>query len=92
METNTNKFTRSAILISHDLQKETLTFAYKGQTPNKLGTYYLVHNSELHQLRKDIQQLIDVAQEMEEVLNLQDDLIQKQGMMINGLIAKSLHI
>lgn len=89
---NTNKFTRSAILISHDLQKETLTFAYKGQTPNKLGTYYLVHNSELHQLRKDIQQLIDVAQEMEEILNLQDDLIQKQGMMINGLIAKSLHI
>lgn len=89
---NTNQFKRSAILISHDLQKETLTFAYKGLTPNKLGTYYLVHNSELHQLRKDIQQLIDVAQEMEEILNLQDELIQKQGMMIDNLISKSLHI
>lgn len=92
METNTNKFTRSAILISHDLQKETLTFAYKGQTPNKLGTYYLVHNSELHQLRKDIQHLIDVAQEMEDLILLQDELIEKQGMMLNGLIAKSLYI
>lgn len=85
METN-NQFKRNGILIGHDVDKQTLLFAYKGETPTLMGRYYLVHHTELHELRVQIQHLISVAEEMQDVLNEQDKLIEEQGKLIDGLI------
>jgi hypothetical protein len=57
----TKQFNRKAILIAHDLEKATLTFAFAGLTPNKMGTYYLVHQLELEEFRNDVEQLITYA-------------------------------
>jgi hypothetical protein len=43
------------------LEKATLTFAFAGLTPNKMGTYYLVHQSELEEFRNDVEELITYA-------------------------------
>lgn len=84
METN-NQFKRNGILIGHDTEKQTLLFAYKGETPTLMGTYYLVHNSELHQLRKDIESMLYTIAEMQEIFQLQDELITKQRRYIADL-------
>jgi hypothetical protein len=57
----TKQFNRKGILIAHDLEKATLTFAFAGLTPNKMGTYYLVHQSELEEFRNDVEELITYA-------------------------------
>jgi hypothetical protein len=57
----TKQFNRKGILIAHDLEKATLTFAFAGLTPNKMGTYYLVHQSELEEFRNDVEELINYA-------------------------------
>jgi len=57
----TKQFNRKGILIGHDLEKATLTFAFAGLTPNKMGTYYLVHQSELEEFRNDVEELITYA-------------------------------
>ena len=60
METK-QQFNRKGILIGHDLEKATLTFAFAGLTPNKMGTYYLIHQSELDEFRNDVEELITYA-------------------------------
>ena len=60
METK-QQFNRKGILIGHDLEKATLTFAFAGLTPNKMGTYYLIHQSELEEFRNDVEELITYA-------------------------------
>jgi hypothetical protein len=57
----TKQFNRKGILIAHDLEKATLTFAFAGLTPNKMGTYYLIHQSELEEFRNDVEELITYA-------------------------------
>lgn len=57
----TKQFNRKGILIAHDVEKATLTFAFAGLTPNKMGTYYLIHQSELEQFRNDVEELITYA-------------------------------
>jgi len=57
----TKQFNRKGILIGHDLEKATLTFAFAGLTPNKMGTYYLIHQSELEEFRNDVEELIIYA-------------------------------
>jgi hypothetical protein len=54
----TKQFNRKGILIGHDLEKATLTFAFAGLTPTKMGTYYLIHQSELQEFREDVEELI----------------------------------
>jgi hypothetical protein len=89
---STNKFNRKATLIGHDQQKETLLFGYTGDTPTLMGTYYLVHNSELHNLRKDIGSLLIVAEEMNVIIEEQEKLIRKQDELIANLIKATLMI
>jgi hypothetical protein len=43
------------------LEKATLTFAFAGLTPNKMGTYYLIHQSELEEFQNDVEELITYA-------------------------------
>lgn len=57
----TKQFNRKGILIAHDVEKATLTFAFAGLTPNKMGTYYLIHQTELEQFRNDVEELITYA-------------------------------
>jgi hypothetical protein len=57
----TKQFNRKGILIAHNLEKATLTFAFAGLTPNKMGTYYLIHQSELEEFRNDVEELITYA-------------------------------
>ena len=57
----TKQFNRKGILIAHDLEKATLTFAFAGLTPNKMGTYYLIHQSELEEFQNDVEELITYA-------------------------------
>lgn len=85
METITHKFNRKAVLIGHDVSRENLLFNYTGATPTLLGTYYLVHNSELHQFRKEIENLLSIVAEMQQIIELQDDLIEKGKIYIQTL-------
>lgn len=57
----TKQFNRKGILIAHDVEKATLTFAFAGLTPNKMGNYYLIHQNELEQFRNDVEELITYA-------------------------------
>jgi len=91
METQ-NQFRKKGVLIGHDVQNQTLLFHYTGETPTLMGAYYMIHHTELNQLRKEIGNLLLVAQEMADVLNLQEELIEKQGQYLNQLIKSSLKI
>lgn len=86
METNhTHKFNRKATLIGHDVSRQNLLFNYTGATPTLLGTYYLVHHTELNDFRTEIENLLYVVQEMQQIIELQDDLIEKGRMYIKTL-------
>jgi len=67
----TKQFNRKGILIGHDLEKATLTFAFAGLTPSKMGTYYLIHQSELQEFQEDVEELIDYT---EHLVDLIEDL------------------
>jgi hypothetical protein len=64
----TKQFNRKGILIGHDLEKATLTFAFAGLTPNKMGTYYLIHQSELQEFQEDVEELIDYTEHLVDMI------------------------
>jgi hypothetical protein len=72
----TKQFNRKGILIGHDMEKATLTFAFAGLTPNKMGTFYLIHQSELQEFQEDVEELIVYANML---CNVIEDIEKKQN-------------
>ena len=88
----TNKFNRKGILLCHDIEKQQLVFNYTGLTPDKLGTYYLVHNSELHQLRKHIEALVQLLDECLDVIQFNEEKVQELTYLLKYAQSKTLHL
>ena len=87
-----NKFNRKGILLCHDIEKQQLVFNYTGLTPDKLGTYYLVHNSELHQLRKDIDALIQLLDELLDAIKFSENELHELRYLLKLAQSKTLHL
>ena len=83
----TKQFNRKGILIAHDLEKATLTFAFAGLTPNKMGTYYLVHQSELEEFRNDVEELITYADMLCNVIEDIEKSTTKNPILQSGILS-----